>query len=89
MTTPAPTQLTGLITQILRVDDDLVTREADLTDLGLNSAGELELLVAIEDHYRITVDFQAFASLDTVGKLADAIASATENGSRRLTVPAS
>jgi acyl carrier protein len=81
MTTVAPAELTGLITQILHVDAGTVTREASLADLGLDSGGELELLIAVEDHYRITVDFGVFADLDTVGELADAITCATENGS--------
>jgi acyl carrier protein len=84
MTTTAPAELTGLITQVLHADPSLVTRETCLADLGLNSVAELELIVLIEDHYRVTVDFSTFATLNTVGKLSDAIISATQNPARRL-----
>ena len=83
MTTIVPEDLADLILQIVHVDDDLITPDARFTDLGRSSADELDLLVAIEDRYRITVDFEAFAALETVGELADAIADATAEGGRR------
>ncbi|GIE29378.1 hypothetical protein Ait01nite_024230 [Actinoplanes italicus] len=85
MTTTVPDELTTLLLKVVNIDDRLITPDARFADLGQTSADELELLIAIEDHYRIAVDFEAFASLETVGELADAIAAATApEGHRRL-----
>jgi acyl carrier protein len=83
MTTTVPDELTSLLLQVVDVDDQLITPDARFADLGQTSADELDLLIAIEDHYRIAVDFETFASLETVGELADAIAAATAPGGHR------
>ena len=76
MTAPVPGVLAGLIAHVVGVDESLVTRDAAFADLGRSSADEVELLVAIEDYYRITLDFGAYVDLATVGDLADAVEAA-------------
>lgn len=77
---PVPAGLTNLIAQILEVDPVLIARERDFTDLGRSSMQEVELLAAIEDGYRITLDYGTFLDLRTVGDLSDAITAATGQG---------
>ncbi|RSM70851.1 hypothetical protein DMB66_07800 [Actinoplanes sp. ATCC 53533] len=77
---PVPAGLTNLIAQILEVDPVLIARERDFTDLGRSSMQEVELLAAIEDGYRITLDYGTFLDLKTVGDLSDAITAATGQG---------
>ena len=85
MTTIVPVDLVDLLLEVVHVDGDLLTPDTRFIDLGRTSSDELDLLVAIEDRYRITVDFPAFVALETVGELAEAIAAATaEGGGRRL-----
>jgi acyl carrier protein len=85
MTTIVPGDLVDLLLEVVHVDGDLLTPDTRFIDLGRTSSDELDLLVAIEDRYRITVDFPAFVALETVGELAEAIAAATaEGGGRRL-----
>jgi acyl carrier protein len=73
MTPTVPAELSDLIVRIVGVEPGLVTREAGFADLGRSSAAELEMLVAIEDQYQITLDFGDYLNLETVGALADAI----------------
>ena len=73
---PVPTRLIGLIAGILEIDATLVTPDSAFADLGRDSAQEIELLVAIEDRYRITLDYETFADLRTVGDLAGMVAAA-------------
>jgi len=74
---PVPVEIHSLVARILEVDADLVTPDALFTDLGRTSLQEIELLTAIEDRYRITLDFGTFVDLKTVGDLSIAIAAAT------------
>ena len=71
------TEITSLVAQILDIDARLVTPDALFADLGRTSLQEIELLTAIEDRYRITLDFGTFVDLKTVGDLSTAIAAAT------------
>jgi acyl carrier protein len=84
MTTAQPisSELTSLIAQVLEVDPVVIARESDFTDLGRSSIQEIELLAAIEDHYRITLDYGTFADLKTVGDLSDEIAAVPRAGAR-------
>ena len=67
-------ELAGFIAQTLHVDAGILTPQARFADLGRTSFAEVELLNLIEDHYRITLDFETYLSLETVGALAEAIA---------------
>jgi acyl carrier protein len=79
MATTVLSEITDLVARIVGVDAALVTPEACFVDLGRTSYHEVEMLVAIEDDYHITVDFSTYLSLETVGALADAIAAATRD----------
>jgi len=74
---PVPAEITSLVAQILEIDAGLVTPDVLFTDLGRTSLQEIELLTAIEDRYRITLDFGTFVDLKTVGDLSIAVAAAT------------
>ena len=74
---PVPAEITSLVAQILEIDAGLVTPDALFADLGRTSLQEIELLTAIEDRYRITLDFGTFVDLKTVGDLSIAVAAAT------------
>ena len=71
------TELIDLVARILEIDAGLVTPDALFADLGRTSLQEIELLTAIEDRYRITLDFGTFVDLKTVGDLSIAVAAAT------------
>jgi acyl carrier protein len=79
MTPAVPGELTGLIAQNLDVDAGLVTPQARFVDLGRTSLAEVELLTALESHYDITLDFERYLGLQTVGELADALAAAVRD----------
>lgn len=84
---PVPAELATLIAKILEVDPALVRRESGFTDLGRSSAQEIELLVAVEDLYRITLDYGTFIDLKTVGDLSDAITAANPEVSHQAEAP--
>jgi acyl carrier protein len=77
MTSAVPADLAGFVARTLDVSAGLVTPQSRFADLGRDSLAEVELLNLIEDHYRITLDFEKYLSLETVGDLAEAIASHT------------
>lgn len=67
-------QLQDIIAEGLGVDKDQVTREADLAaDLGADSLDAVELIMAIEDEFELTVDDETAQGFKTVGQIADYI----------------
>ncbi len=63
--------LKDLIADGLGVDKEQVTMEADLAaDLGADSLDAVELIMAIEDEFDITVDDEAAQTFKTVGEIA-------------------
>jgi acyl carrier protein len=63
-------QLQEIIAEGLGVDKEQVTMEADLAqDLGADSLDAVELIMAIEDEFDITVDDEAAQSFKTVGEI--------------------
>ena len=80
MSSAVPTELAGLVARTLEIDARLVTAQASFADLGRTSFAEVELINLIEDHYHITLDFETFLGLETVGALADAITEASRVG---------
>lgn len=68
--------LQELIAEGLGVEKEKVTREADLAaDLGADSLDAVEIIMAIEDEFDITVDDEAAQEFKTVGQIADFIES--------------
>lgn len=64
-------RLQELIVEGLGVEKEQVTLEADLvTDLGADSLDAVELIMAIEDEFDITVDDETAQSFKTVGQIA-------------------
>ncbi len=63
-------KLQDLIVEGLGVDKEQVTMEADLvTDLGADSLDAVELIMAIEDEYDITIEDEVAQSFKTVGQI--------------------
>ncbi|MDC7243031.1 MAG: acyl carrier protein [Sphaerochaetaceae bacterium] len=68
--------LQDLIADGLGVEKEKITREADLAaDLGADSLDAVELIMAIEDEFDLTVDDETAQSFKTVGQIADFIES--------------
>ena len=65
-------QLQELIADGLGVEKEKVTMEADLaSDLGADSLDAVELIMAIEDEYDITIDDETAQSFKTVKEIVD------------------
>ncbi|MFO7969421.1 MAG: acyl carrier protein [Bacillota bacterium] len=72
-------ELKELIVQDLGVDEKLVTLEANLvSDLGADSLDAVELIMAIEDHFGITVEDKDANDLKTVKQIVDYIENAKQ-----------
>jgi acyl carrier protein len=70
---PTDTALLSIVAETLRVDADQLTPQARFDDLGRTSVQEIELFTQIEDSFDVTLDFEAFSTLATVGELVDAV----------------
>ena len=69
-------QLQELIAEGLGVDKEQVTLEADLAqDLGADSLDAVELIMAIEDEFDITIDDETAQSFKTVKEIVEFIES--------------
>jgi len=67
-------RLQGLIVEGLGVEKEKVTLEADLvTDLGADSLDAVELIMAIEDEFDLTIDDEVAQSFKTVGQIVEFI----------------
>ncbi len=65
-------KLQDLIVEGLGVEKEEVTMEADLvTDLGADSLDAVELIMAIEDEFDITIEDEVAQSFKTVGQIFD------------------
>ncbi len=63
-------QLQDLIAEGLGVDKEQVTMEADLAqDLGADSLDAVELIMAIEDEFDMTIDDETAQSFKTVKEI--------------------
>ena len=63
-------RLQELIVEGLGVEKEEVTLEADLVaDLGADSLDAVELIMAIEDEFDITIDDEKAQSFKTVGQI--------------------
>ncbi len=67
-------RLQELIVEGLGVEKEKVTMEADIvTDLGADSLDAVELIMAIEDEFDITIDDEMAQSFKTVGQIVEFI----------------
>jgi acyl carrier protein len=61
-----------IIVEELGVEKSIITLESHLNDdLGADSLDAVELIMAIEDAFEISVSDEVAQSLDTVGKIVD------------------
>lgn len=65
------------LVELEALEADAIRPESRLTDdLGLDSLGQIELQMALEEAYDVTLDENAAASIQTVQQVADAISAA-------------
>ena len=65
-------KLQGIIAEVLNVDADEVSMESTFTDdLGADSLDVCQIIMRLEDMYKITIDDEAAMDIKTVG---DAVA---------------
>jgi len=65
-------EIKEVIVEVLSVDEDKVTMEANLSeDLGADSLDAVELGMAIEDKLGITISDEDMANIKTVSDLVD------------------
>jgi acyl carrier protein len=63
-----------IICDVVNVDAEKVTENASLTeDLGADSLDAVEVIMALEDKYGLTIDDDTASSIKTVGELVDYI----------------
>jgi len=69
-------KLQNLVVEGLGVSKEKVTLEADLSaDLGADSLDAVELIMAIEDEFDITIDDEVAQSFKTIKEIVDFIES--------------
>lgn len=62
--------------EVLAVEDDKITKEASFADdLDADSLDLVELVMALEEEFDVTVDEEELEGIDTVGKAYDLIVS--------------
>ncbi len=65
------------VLELETLDADCVRPESRLTeDLGMDSLGQIELQMALEESYDVTLDEKAAASIRTVQQVAEAVCAA-------------
>ena len=57
----------------LKIDETELTRDFDLADLDVDSLDLLQLVVAIEEEFDISLDEEELLQLETLGSMTDII----------------
>lgn len=57
----------------LKIDETELTRDLDLADLDVDSLDLLQLVVAIEEEFDISLDEEELLQLETLGSMTDII----------------
>lgn len=57
----------------LKIDETELTRDLDLADLDVDSLDLLQLMVAIEEEFDISLDEEELLQLETLGSMTDII----------------
>ena len=65
--------LIALIAGEALIDRGLLTREATLADVGLDSIGVVSVIFAVEERYGVEIDEDTFAGSTDVGQFLDAV----------------
>ncbi|MBR4879987.1 MAG: acyl carrier protein [Clostridia bacterium] len=66
-------KLRAIIEEITGLDADEITVEATLDDLGLDSLDVVEIIMASEDEFDITIEDDALTGVKTLGDVVDII----------------
>lgn len=64
-------KIRAIISEQLDIDEDEITREAALEDLGADSLDLVDIVMGIEDEFRIEVTEEAAANFVSVGDIVD------------------
>lgn len=65
-------KIKSIISDELNIDQDKITKEANIReDLGADSLDAVEVIMALEDEFGITIDDDTAQSFKTVGDLVD------------------
>lgn len=64
-------KIRAIISEQLDIDEDEITREAALEDLGADSLDLVDIVMGIEDEFRIEVTEEAAATFVSVGDIVD------------------
>ena len=65
-------KMSGVISETLGCDPEQVTMEANIfTDLGADSLASVELMMAMEEAFGVSIDDEAMPKLKTVGDIAN------------------
>ncbi len=65
-------EVTELLAEQLNIDKGTITRDSRIVeDLHTDSLDMVEMLIALEDKYQISVPDEDAKGLDTIGKLVD------------------
>lgn len=65
-------EVTELLAEQLNIDKSTITRDSRIVeDLHTDSLDMVEMLIALEDKYQISVPDEDAKGLDTIGKLVD------------------
>lgn len=65
-------EITELLAEQLNIEKSTITRDSHIVeDLHTDSLDMVEMLIALEDKYDITVPDEDAKNLDTIGKLVD------------------
>eukprot|EP00271_Cylindrocystis_brebissonii_P013024 TRINITY_DN32571_c0_g1_i1.p1 TRINITY_DN32571_c0_g1~~TRINITY_DN32571_c0_g1_i1.p1 ORF type:complete len:148 (+),score=35.54 TRINITY_DN32571_c0_g1_i1:126-569(+) len=67
------TKVRGIIAQQLAVEPDTVTPESKFVDLGADSLDTVEIMMALEEQFEITLDEEGAEKIGTVQEAADLI----------------
>ena len=66
-------KLRAIIEEITGLDAEEITIEATLDDLGLDSLDVVEIIMASEDEFDITIEDDALTGVKTLGDVVDII----------------
>ncbi len=73
-------EITELLSEQLNIDKSAITRDSKIIeDLHTDSLDMVEMLIALEDKYDITVPDEDVKNLDTIGKLVDYVEEKVKN----------
>ncbi|CAI7842527.1 unnamed protein product, partial [Closterium sp. NIES-53] len=67
------TKVRGIIAQQLAVEVEKITAEAKFVDLGADSLDTVEIMMALEEQFDITLDEEGAEKISTVQEAADLI----------------